>query len=79
MNEDEQRMLAAEEAVIALAAHVRPADVVAAIAHLRAEAAELEGDERVVKVQAAQLLDDGLRRFDEFGSGTVFRPGSTPD
>lgn len=74
MDEDEQRILAAEEAVIALAAHVRPADVVAAIAHLRAEAGELEGEERVVKVQAAQLLDDGLRRFDLFSTGRLFRP-----
>lgn len=74
MTEDEQRILATEEAVIALAAHVRPAEVVAAIAHLRAEAAELAGEERVVKVAAADLLDAGLRRFDAFSSGTLFRP-----
>jgi hypothetical protein len=73
MDEDEQRILAAEEAVIALAAHVRPNDVVAAIAHLRAEASELTGEERVVKVAAADLLDAGLRRFDVFSSGTLFR------
>jgi hypothetical protein len=74
MDETEQRALAAEEAVIALAAHVRPADVVAAIAHLRAEAAQLTGEERVVKIAAADLLDAGLRRFDAFTDGTLFRP-----
>ena len=51
-----------------------PADVAAAITHLLAEAAELEGEERVVKVHASQLLDDGLRRFGGFSSGIMFRP-----
>ncbi|MDX5331251.1 MAG: hypothetical protein LPK04_08680 [Caulobacteraceae bacterium] len=73
MDEDEVRALAAEKAVIAMAAHLRPADLLAAIAHLEAEAAELEGDERTVKVAAAELLDAGLRRFDAFTEGTLFR------
>lgn len=75
MQEHEARILAAEEAVIALAAHVGPADVAAAIAHLRAEAAELEGEERTLKVAAADLLDAGLRRFDAFTAGALFRSG----
>ena len=50
MDEDEVRALAAEEAAIAMAAHLHPADLLAAIAHLEAEAAE--------------LIYAGLRRFD---------------
>lgn len=69
------RLLAAEEAAIAMASHLRPGELVAAIAHLQAEAAELEGDERTVKVAAAELLDAGLRRFDAFTDGTLLRPG----
>ena len=68
------RLLAAEEAVIAMAAHLRPTELVAAIAHLEAEAAELQGEERTVKIAAAELLDAGLRRFDAFTDGTLFRP-----
>lgn len=41
MDELELRILAAEEAVIALAAHVQPADVVTTISHLWAEAASV--------------------------------------
>ena len=73
MEENEERLLAAEEAVIAMAAHLRPADLLAAIAHLEAEATGLEGEERTVKVAAAELLDAGLRRFDAFTDGTLFR------
>ena len=50
MDENETRILAAEEAVIALAAYLRPANLLAATAHLEAEAAE--------------LIYAGLRRFD---------------
>jgi len=73
MDETEARALAAEEAVIAIAAHIKPLDVQAAILHLRDEAADLAGEERAIKLAAAELLDAGLRRFDEFTTGRLFR------
>jgi hypothetical protein len=73
VSEDELRIMACEEAMIALAAHVAAKDVQAAIGHLQREAVGLSGEELTVKIAAADLLISGLTRWDEFTAGRVFR------
>lgn len=71
MDENELRIAGAERALLALAAHLQPRDVQASIHSLTQELAAADGDERTQILQAIQLLEDGLSRWDEFSAGRV--------
>lgn len=75
INENELRIAGAERALIALAAHVQPRDVQASIHTLTQELGRAtDDDERTSILQAIQLLEDGLSRWDEFSAGRVLWP-----
>lgn len=72
MSEEELRIAAAEWGVIAMAAHTQARDVQAAVDYLTAEAAKHQGDEQTIFLAAAELLRDGLLRWDEFSQGILY-------
>jgi len=74
MDELEDRVCAHELALIEVVAHVGASETRAAIGRIREDLPfSLDGDERVIRRQAIQLLEDALHRFDPPASGLHLR------
>lgn len=70
MDEDEQRIAAHELALIEVSAHLDRDHTLAGMKSIRAGLViGISEDERVIRCQAIQLLEDALGRFDPRASG----------
>lgn len=70
MDELELRVQGHEMALIEVVAHVGRAEILAGMAAIRdGLAGDISADERTIRLQALQLLDDAMRRHDPPGHG----------
>lgn len=75
MDEIEQSVFAHEMALIEVAAFIDRAHLVDAMDAIRAGIVEsITEEERTIRLQAIQLLDDAMRRYDPPASGLFLHP-----
>lgn len=74
MTETEKRLAAVELALVELAAWIDPEAVLDAMRSITAGLnVEVSEEEAEIRLQAIELLKDGLQRFDQAAAGAVVR------